>query len=255
MYGFQHELSLYRKEDSKDSIVKKLEKTVSRDTIDYFKMANEGKVKLNSLKWLVPHVKPSLEYQNKLLKTVRDKIKYQIAYKKIQDLKTVISSGSSFDWRLSTKASPEKPRFIIIGFQLETPETTEQFDKSLFVDGNVRNIFVDLNSRRYPEIDYKLDFENYDFSRMFIEAIEFKEKCFMKDSSPNLSFDDYKEYYPLYIIDISNQEFSTKGQLTDITVNINFKGNVEKPLKAYAIVISDKIIQAESDGSDLIFIQ
>ena len=255
MYGFAHELSLYRKENSDDSIIRKLDKTVSGDTVEYFKMSNEGKVKLDSLKWLVPHVKPSLEYQSKLLKAVKDKIKYRINYKKIQDIKTVVSSGTSFNWRLSTKTSPEKPRFIILGFQLENPRATDQFDKSLFIDANVRNIFVDLNSRRYPEVDYKLDFENYDYSRMFIEAIEFKEKCFMKDSPPNLSFIDYKEYYPLYVIDISNQEFSTKGQLTDITVNINFKNNVTKPLAIYAVIISDKIIQAESDGSDLIFIQ
>ena len=66
-------------------------------------MLDNGKVKLDSLSWFLPHVKPSLEYENKLLKTVRDKTKYQIAYKKIQDQNTIITSGNSYDWKLSTK--------------------------------------------------------------------------------------------------------------------------------------------------------
>ena len=116
-------------------------------------MLDNGKVKLDSLSWFLPHVKPSLEYENKLLKTVRDKTKYQIAYKKIQDQNTIITSGNSYDWKLSTKVQktfPEKPRFIILGFQLQTPDADEQFDKSLFINADVRNIFVTLNSRRYP---------------------------------------------------------------------------------------------------------
>ena len=212
-------------------------------------MSDAGKVKLDSLMWFVPHVKPSLENENKLLKTVRDKSKYQIAYKKIQDQNTIITSGTSYDWRLSTRNSPEKPRFIIIGFQLQTPEANEQFDKSLFINANVRNIFVTLNSRRYPEVDYQLDFGNNDFSRMFLEAINFKQKCFMDSTSPNLSSFDYKEYYPLYVIDISNQSDSIKGNITDITVKINFNSDITKPLQVYAVVISDRIVETESDRS------
>ena len=99
-----------------------LKKTVNEVKIPYLKMSHDGKVKLDSLTWFVPHVKPRMEYENKLLKTVRDKTKYQIAYKKIQDQNTIITSGTSYDWRLSTKTSPEKPRFIIIGFQLQNPK-------------------------------------------------------------------------------------------------------------------------------------
>ena len=110
MYGFQHELSLYRKQDSKDAVVSKLEKTVNEVKIPYLKMSDNGKVKLDSLSWFVPHVKPSLEYENQLLKTVRDKTKYRIGYKKIQDQNTIITSRTSYDWRLSRKTSPEKTK-------------------------------------------------------------------------------------------------------------------------------------------------
>ena len=73
MYGFEHKLSLYRKQNSKDAVVSKLEKTVGEANIRYLKMSDDGKVKLDFLSWFVSRVKPSLEKENKLLKTVRDK--------------------------------------------------------------------------------------------------------------------------------------------------------------------------------------
>ena len=106
----------------------------------------------------------------------------------------------------------------------------------------MRNIFVTLNSRRYPEVDYQLDFRKNDFSRMFLEAINFKQKCFMDSTF------DYKEYYPLYVTDVSNQSDLIKGNITDITVKINFNSNITKPLQVYAVVISDRIVETESDA-------
>ena len=81
---------------------------------------------------------------------------------------------------------------------------------------------------------------------MFLEAINFKQKCFMDSSSPNLSSFDYKEYYPLYVIDVSNQGDSIKGQVTDITVKIYFNSNITKPVQ---VVVSDRINETESNRS------
>ena len=81
---------------------------------------------------------------------------------------------------------------------------------------------------------------------MFLEAIHFKHKCFMDSSSPNLSSFNYKKYYPLYyVIDVSDQSDSIKGQVTDINCN----SNIKKPVQVYAVVISDRIDETKSDGS------
>ena len=73
--------------------------------------------------------------------------------------------------------------------------------------------------------------------------------------SPNLSSLDYKENYPLYVIGVSNQSDSMKGIVTDITVNINFNSIITKLLKVYAVIISDRIIETESDGSKFRILQ
>ena len=106
-----------------------------------------------------------------------------------------------------------------------------------------------LNSCRYPEVDYDLDFGKNDFSRMFLDAINLKQKCFMDSTSPKLSSFDYKEHYPLYLIDVSNQSDSIKGQIADIAVKFNFNSNITKPLQVYAVVFSDSTVETESGGS------
>ena len=66
-----------------------------------------------------------------------------------------IPQATSFSWRLSVKSSPEVPRFIIVGFQ--TNKSGNQLtNPSLFNNVNVSNIYVMLNSMRYPTTDYNI---------------------------------------------------------------------------------------------------
>ena len=250
MYGFEHEISLYRKQDSRDSVIDEI--NVNGQNV--LRMTNTGKVRLDKLSWYVPHVKPSLEYETKLLTQIRNKVKYEVAYKRFQDASTTINPGYTFDWRLTAKSSPEKPRFIIVGFQKRNLDGTFS-DKSLFHHSFLKNIFVSLNSRRYPEVDYNVNFEENKFSRVFMEAVRFKRNCFHSTDSVNISPFDYSEYYPLYVIDVSNQSDSIKGGITDITIKMNFDKKVENNIEAYAVIVSDRIIMFEADGTKMRIVQ
>ena len=64
---------------------------------------------------------------------------------------------SSFSWRLAVKSSPEIPRFIIIGFQ-HNGINNQVTNPSTFSNMNVSNIYVMLNSTRYPATDYNIHF-------------------------------------------------------------------------------------------------
>ena len=250
MYGFEHEISLYRKQDSRDSVIH--EADISGEKV--LRMTNTGKVRLDRLSWYVPHVKPSLEYETKLLTQIRNKVKYEVAYKRFQDASTTINPGYTFDWRLTAKSSPEKPRFIIVGFQKRNGDGTFS-DKSLFHHSFLKNIFVNLNSRRYPEVDYNVNFEENKFSRVFLEALRFKKNCFHSTDSVNISPFGFAEYYPLYVIDVSNQSDSIKGGVTDITIKMNFDKKVETNMEAYAVIVSDRIIMFEADGTKMRIVQ
>ena len=52
-----------------------------------------------------------------IYKTIESKVKVTVAYRTIQCDKLSVPESTSFTWRLSVKTAPEKPRFIIVGFQ------------------------------------------------------------------------------------------------------------------------------------------
>ena len=153
--------------------------------------------------------------------------------------------------RLSVKSSPEVPRFIIVGFQ--TAKSNNQLaNPSLFDNVNVSNIYVMLNSMRYPTADYNISFPKQQFSRVYGDAAEFRSKFFNMDelvSSPNITPSDYKTLYPLFLFDVSRQSEKLKYSTTDIQIKMHFVDNVPENTQAYAVIISDRLINFQSDGN------
>ena len=73
-----------------------------------------------------------------------------------------VPESTCFTWRLSVKTAPEKPIFIIVGFQT-AKDGDQTKNPSTFDHVNIRNAYVMLNSDRYPAVDYNLSFANQNF--------------------------------------------------------------------------------------------
>ena len=89
-----------------------------------------------------------------------------------------VPESTSFTWRLSVKTAPEKPRFIIVGFQTDRDENQTP---STFNHVNLKNVHVTLNSDRYPAVDCNLWFPNQKFSRVYGDTAFFEVKFFRMD--------------------------------------------------------------------------
>ena len=63
------------------------------------------------------HVIPADAEKFSIYKTIESKVKLPVAYRTRQCGMLSVPESTSFTWRLSVKTAPEKPRFIIVGFQ------------------------------------------------------------------------------------------------------------------------------------------
>ena len=111
-----------------------------------------------------------------------------------------------------------------------------------------------LNSKRYPELDYNLSFPAYQFSRAYGDAAEFRTKFFNMDeliSNPNITPSDYRTLYPLFLFNVYQQSERLKYSTTDIQIKMEFNENVDPGTEAYAITISDRLINFQSDGNNM----
>ena len=137
VYGLKHALTLTRNDN---------------DAIFRTNAADAGKIMLSKISWFMPHVTPADKDKTELYKIIERKEKLPVGYRMIQCDSASIPQAISFSWRLSVKSSPDVPRFIIVGFQTDISGKQET-NPSIFDNVNVSNIYVMLNSMRYPKAD------------------------------------------------------------------------------------------------------
>ena len=217
IYGFTHQLPLVRKGDN-DAIFK-TGAAVAVGDFPAIAEPDDGKVVLTKLSWYMPHVTPNLQEKLTLYKTIESKSSLPVGYRMIQCDSIPVPQTRNFTWRLSVKSAPEKPRWIIVAFQ--TDKSGDQLHKPSILDHcNLTNMFVMLNSRRYPEIYYDdTNFAQQKFSRVYADAAAFRTKFYNAEeliSSPNITPSDYKELFPMFVFDVTKQSEKLKNSVTDI---------------------------------------
>ena len=247
VYGLKHNLTLTRNDDN--NAIYKTNAQAGNPAAD---TVVDGKIILSKISWFMPHVTPADKDKMELYKIIERKEKIPVGYRMIQCDSASIPQANAFSWRPSVKSSPEVPRFIIVGFQTNKIGN-QKTNPSLFDNVNVSNIYVMLNSTRYPTADYNISFLGQKYSRVYGDVAEFRSKFFNIDeliSNPNISIGYYRALYPLFLFDVSKQSEKLKYSTTDIQIKMHFSANVPANTQAYAVIISDRLINFQSDGNE-----
>uniref|UniRef100_A0A0L8FW05 Uncharacterized protein n=1 Tax=Octopus bimaculoides TaxID=37653 RepID=A0A0L8FW05_OCTBM len=106
----------------------------------------------------------------------------------------------------------------------------QEKNPSIFDKVDVRNMYVMLNSTRYPVVDNKLCFSKQQLSRVYGDAATFRSKFYRMDDL---------------------QSDRLKISVTGIQVKTQFNTNVPSGTEAFAVVICDKMISFQSDGNKM----
>ncbi|XP_065658052.1 uncharacterized protein LOC136082569 [Hydra vulgaris] len=179
-----------------------------------------GKVVLDKVALYIPQLDPSFEQESKLLSMISSKVTIQSAYRERRLNSMAVPQTTSFNLQLSPKASSERPRYVIVGFQTNKllDQTT---NPSLFDHCDLQNMQVVVSNKNYPELNY------------------------------NLSFPNMKDLFPIMVFDVSNQRERLDSSIVNISTNATFNTAVPANTMAYALVISDKLLNFQSDGNRL----
>ena len=245
LYGMQQRLTLTR--------------TSNDNAIFRANGVDVGKVDIERIRWFMPHVIPSDAYRLQLDKIIEKKEKIPVGYRMLQCDNTSIT-GTEFTWRLGVKSSPDIPRFIIVGFQIERNNDQEK-NPARFDNCNIGNIYVTLNAKRYPDTDYDINFNENRFCRIYGDSSTFRKKFYNMDelvSNHNINPVDYKNLYPIFVFDVTKQSEKLKTAVSDIHVKMRFNTNPAldnagnpRNVIAYAVIISDRLFHFVSDGSKI----
>ena len=136
-----------------------------------------GKVEFSKISWILPNVEPSQVANYELVKLINEQRTLSIDFRVRQCLTTVVSPSDTFLWRLGIRTSPEKPRFLVLGFQTDREGNLEK-NLGLFDHCKLQNTYVLLNNQRYPAMDYNADFPKNHCNKLYREFYEFMEKFY-----------------------------------------------------------------------------
>ena len=151
------------------------------------------------------------------------------------------------------KNSSEETEIFIVGYQRDK-NGDQTKNPSTFGHVNLKNACVMLNSYRHPTVDYNLSFSNQIFSRVYGDAALFGVKFFNMDeliTQSNITPSNYKTLYHILTFDVSKLKEKLKSSVFDIQIKANFTENVPANARAFALVISDKMLSFQSDGNKM----
>ena len=122
---------------------------------------------------------------------------------------------------------------------------SNQLIESLYYLGQATTMLGLLNN---------LSVSNQTFSRVYGNAALFRVKFFGKDVlkiKSNITPSDYKTLYPLFTFNVSKQKQKLKTYVVDIQIKANITENGPANTRAFALVISDKMLSFQSDGNKM----
>ena len=251
MYGVNHGLSLFRK--GNDTAIHREANVVAAGGNDESVI-----VRLNKVKWCMPHVKPSLEIYNGLTEKIGKGENVKIGFKSRRVDEKIVDSAN-WSWRVAVTSGNETPRFLILGFQIGNKNVqlglaaTKEANPSVFDHCNVEYIQVKMLGRLYPSQAEILNFPANQYSKAYNNVAKFRE---LFDGTPELFSHfginplDFKTLYPLFVFYVSNQIPKTLNSVVEVVFNVKFRANPANTT-AYCLTISDKIFDLKGDGSKM----
>ena len=237
-YGLRHVMTMVRQTDN-DAIFR-------HDTA-----ALNGKITLSKISWVMPRVLPNDQERLSLMKTIEAKSAISVGFRMHQCDTITVPQSTSFSWRLSVRTSPESPRWIIIGFQ--TARAGDQkANPAAFDHCQAENVWVELNGNPYPSLQYNTDFVKQQVAAAYTQVSKFIPNYYGDMyAQPSISPIDFTTLYPLHVVDLTKQPERIKYGVMDMNLRATFKVAVPANTQAYALVISDRILTFQSDGSKM----
>ena len=239
-YGMRHKLTLVRKGDD--------------DAILRGNTADDGKVKLSKIAWLMPRVHASDAKKFELYRKIESKMALDVGFRMRQaNVAEIPQNITSFDWRLGVRSAPEKPRHILIAFQTDRGGGQTK-NPSLFNNVDVSQVSIILNDTKYPARDVTADFPKHKFVEYYKMFTDFSRDYYGLDPLTVGNFVDiitYKEEYPIFYFDVSKHSERLNQGVVDIMVRMRFTKETPEHVQAHALIISDRRMKFQSDGKKM----
>lgn len=204
---------------------------------------NNGKVVLESVKWYMPRVKPSLALMGALTKELAGAKKFTIPFTDFQLYRSnKFGAGPHNNKIFQIRCKRRSPLRIFIAFQTEAVYTGDKTQvKRVFSNVGLTRLRAVLNGTvQYPERELETTFAaaRKDYSRAYNMFLQCGLKIHGDVDGSIVKYDNFETLYPIFCIDMTNKAMrqdTPNNALIDIYVSAQ-----ASDFYAYCIVESQR---------------
>ena len=239
-YGLGYKLTLTRNSDN--AVLNKADATIL------------GKVKINAIEWYIPHYTTSMSQQAVLSNQIVNKIPTELQYIERSVFMKEVITQNLWNFELGTQEGINVPIWIIIGFQQQDRQSSQNENNDTFYRPSVTSAQCIIGTEKYPDSGILLNYDDDDYNQGYGQIKE-AFRALTKDDilQPYISDHDFRSSnnnndigYNLYVFDIRYQKDFEDSQ--PIKVEFKFGGVVPAGIYGYALVLTNKKISISSDG-------
>ena len=239
-YGLGYKLTLTRNTDN--AVLNKVNAVVN------------GRVKINSLDWYVPHYSPNLEEYTKLMTQLKKNSPTLLHYVERSVFMKEVNTQNLWTFELGTQEGINVPIWIFVAFQQSNRQNDQNLNNDTFYRPLVTSAQCIIGTEKYPDTSILLNYNDEDYSQAYGQVKE-AFKALTKDNllQPYISDADFRSSnngdnigYNIYVFDIRYQKNFESSQ--PIKVEFKFDGVIPAGIYGYALVLTNKLISIISDG-------
>ena len=214
----------------------------------------DGKLKINAFEWYIPHYTPSMSQQTVLSNQIVNKIPTELQYIERSVFMKEVNTQNLWNFELGTQEGINVPIWIIIGFQQQDRQNSQNENNDTFYRPSVISAQCIIGTEKYPDSAILLNYDDDDYNQGYRQIKE-TFRALTKDDilQPSISDKDFKSSnnnndfgYNLYVSDIRYQKDFQNSQ--PIKVEFKFTGAVPAGIYGYALVLTNKTVSISSDG-------
>jgi hypothetical protein len=191
-------------------------------------------VNLEKVYWRIPHVTLNDEYKLKLYNFIEKDPAIHVPFRQWELVEYPnLPQSDSFSWSIKVSSSTERPRFIVLAFHTARKNNI-MTDMSKFDACDLQDVKLYLNSNFYP-------YDNIRGNKcLFYDMYTaFQSSYYGRIGSPTLSYDDFTNNCPIYVIDCSKQNDSIKIGTVDVRLEIFTSKAIPASTCAYCLILHD----------------
>ena len=213
-----------------------------------------GRVKINSLDWYVPHYTSNLEEYTKLMTQLKKDSPTLLHYVEKAVFMKEVNTQNLWTFELGTQEGINVPIWIFVAFQQNDRQNDQNLNNDTFYRPLVTSAQCIIGTEKYPDTSILLNYNDDDYSQGYGQIKE-AFKALTKDNllQPYISDADFRSSndgnnigYNIYVFDIRYQKDFQSSQ--PIKVEFKFDGAVPAGIYGYALVLTNKLISISSDG-------